>query len=473
MAALIEKKTPNLPVRFWEKYSNRRLAKNRTCAKFPSLYKLNYVDTHWQELQTVNGPYYLFGAYFDNRTLVERAPSVRIIGQIARINKKPTLFCQLWFEEHKEPAFAPIYEHRYLWQRVMGLHHNGVMQPYMLSCQVPASFKHDVPQAVSVVERPCDMAKTILKVFNNLPQSGHKEGFAVCVKGISIPFIDFSVRLVEWLELLFILGASKVMLYDHDMHPNVSKVLSYYEKQGRVEVIKLPLAGRQPNVFGLLNKYLKSIGFGKAYQETLPYNDCFMRNINRYKYINVVDIDEVILPKNSSSWKTLMDVLVPKALNESQELTPSDYVMRHVYFFDDMGHANETVPNVPRYMHMLQHVYRSPNYNKKTHYVKCFHDTDRVLTVHNHFPLSCIGGKCSSYFVDTADAHLQHYRKYCVKGLAKVCEEKYRNNSVLDTTILRYKEPLISGVTETLFKMGFLDHLLKQDFSGAAFLEQN
>ncbi|XP_066959547.1 uncharacterized protein [Macrobrachium rosenbergii] len=355
----------------------------------------------------------------------------------------------------------------------MGLYQNGVLQPYMLSCQVPASFKHAVPQAVSVVERPCDMAKTILKVFNNLPQSGHKEGFAVCVKGISFPFIDFSVRLVEWLELLFILGASKVILYDYDMHPNVSKVLSYYEKQGRVEVIKLPLAGRQPNVFGLLNKYLKSIGYGKDHQETIPYNDCFMKNINRYKYISVVDTDEVILPKNSSSWKTLMDVVVPKALNESQELTPSNYVMRHVYFFDDMGHANETVPDVPRFMHMLQHVYRSSNYNKKTHYVKCFHDTDRVLTVHNHFPLSCIGGKCSSYFVDTADAHLQHYRKYCVKGLAKVCEEKYRNNSVLDTAILRCKEPLISGVTEALFKMGFLDHLLKQDFNGAAFLEQN
>ncbi|XP_064080897.1 uncharacterized protein LOC135197752 isoform X1 [Macrobrachium nipponense] len=471
MAALIEKKAPNLPARFWEKYSNRGLAKNSTCAKFPSLYKLKYVDTHWQELQTVDGPFYLFGAYFDNRTLVEHAPSVRIIGQIAKIKINTTLFCQLWFEEHKEPAFAPIYEHRYLWNPAMGLYYNGVLQPYMLACQVPADFKHDVPQAVSVVERPCDMAKTNLKVFNNLPQSGHKEDFAVCVKGISLPFVDFSVRLVEWLELLFILGVNKVIFYDYDMHPNISKVLRYYEKQGRVEVIKLPLTGGQPNAFGLLNKYLSFISYGKDHQETVPYNDCFLKNINRYKYISIIDVDEIILPKNSSSWKTLMDVVVPKALNESQELTPSNYVMRHVYFLDDMGHGNETVPNVPRYMHMLQHVYRSPNYNKKTHYIKCFHDTERVLTVHNHFPLSCIGGKCASYFVDTADAQLQHYRKYCINGLVKVCEAEYRNNSVLDTTILRYKDTLISGVTEALLKMGFLDHFLKQNFDGAASLK--
>ncbi|XP_064084261.1 uncharacterized protein LOC135199996 [Macrobrachium nipponense] len=459
MAARMEKRTPNLPVRFWLEVKDKDLSKNTSCAQFPSLYDLNYVDTHWQELQTVDGPYHLFGAYFDNRTLVKEAPAVRIIGQIAKINVKTSLFCQLWFEEHKEPAFAPVFEHRYLWRAAMGVYENGVMQPYMFSCQVPHEYRGTVPQAVSVVEKPCDNAKTNLKVNNILPPSGKKEGFAVCVKGMSFPFVDFSVRLVEWLELLFILGADKVFFYDYDMHPNISKVLSYYEEQGRVEVIKLPLSGRRPNAFGLLNMFLGFIGkIPKEHEETVPYNDCFMKNINRYKFVSAMDTDEVIIPKVSSSWETMMNIVVAKALDTSKK-PPSSYVMRHVYFLDDMGYSNETVRDVPPYMHMLRHVRRSRNYNHPEHYIKSFFDTERVLSIHNHFPLTCLGAGCSPYFVNTSDGHLQHYRHYCVEHLESVCEKAFRNDSVRDTNIFRFKEPLISGVKRTLLKLGFVNQL--------------
>ncbi|XP_066941202.1 uncharacterized protein [Macrobrachium rosenbergii] len=459
MAAQMERRTPNLPVRFWLKVKNKNLSKNSSCAQFPSLYNLSYVDTHWQELQTVDGPYHLFGAYFDNRTLAKEVPAVRIIGQIAKIDVNTSLFCQLWFEEDKEPAFAPVFEHRYLWRAGMGVYQNGVMQPYMFSCQVPHGYRRMVPQAVSVVEKPCDMAKTNLKVNNILPPSGQKEGFAVCVKGMSYPFTDYSVRLIEWLELLFILGADKVFFYDYDMHPNISKVLSYYEEQGLVEVTKLPLSGRRPNAYGLLNMYLRFIGkVPKEHEETVPYNDCFMKNINRYKFIGALDTDEVIMPKIASSWETMMNIAVAKALVTSKK-SPSSYVIRHVYFLDDMGHSSGTVKNVPPYMHMLRHVHRSGNYNPPLDYVKSFFDTERVLSIHNHFPLDCLGGGCVPYFVNTSDGQLQHYRHYCAEELVRVCDKAFRKNIVRDTNIFRFKEPLISGVTHTLSKLGFINQL--------------
>ena len=37
-----------------------------------------------------------------------------------------------------------------------------------------------------------------------------KKKFAVCVKGLDFPSEDISVRLVEWIEMLNILGADKV-----------------------------------------------------------------------------------------------------------------------------------------------------------------------------------------------------------------------------------------------------------------------
>lgn len=107
-----------------------------------------------------------------------------------------------------------------------------------------------------------------------------------------------------------------------------------------------------------------------------------------------------------------------------------------------------------RYMHMLQHVYRSKNFTKPNQYIKCFHNPERVVTLHNHFPLACLGAGCTSYPIETEDAQLQHYRADCVRSLKKTCVE-YRENSVIDTTIWRYRDKLIRRVTDTLKTLGF------------------
>ena len=38
----------------------------------------------------------------------------------------------------------------------------------------------------------------------------------------------------------------------------------------------------------------------------IPYNDCLYRNMYRYKYIALLDIDEVILPIEEHNWSDLM-----------------------------------------------------------------------------------------------------------------------------------------------------------------------
>jgi len=106
-------------------------------------------------------------------------------------------------------------------------------------------------------------------------------------------------------------------------------------------------------------------------------------------------------------------------------------------------------------MHMLQHVYRSKNFTKPNQYIKCFHNPERVVTLHNHFPLACLGAGCTSYPIETEDAQLQHYRADCVRSLKKKTCVEYRENSVIDTTIWRYKDKLISRVTRALKTLGF------------------
>lgn len=59
---------------------------------------------------------------------------------------------------------------------------------------------------------------------------------AVCGPALFFYHDDFSVRLVEWLELLRALGFGRVFLYVTDVHPNITKVLHHYVQDGFVEV---------------------------------------------------------------------------------------------------------------------------------------------------------------------------------------------------------------------------------------------
>jgi hypothetical protein len=101
------------------------------------------------------------------------------------------------------------------WDQKSDIPKDKELQPFMLTCKVPPEFKDHVPESVSVVENPCDNATNNLKVIYNQPPSGEKKNFGVCVKGLFFPHQpEMTTRLVEWIELIKILGAEKITLYE-------------------------------------------------------------------------------------------------------------------------------------------------------------------------------------------------------------------------------------------------------------------
>jgi len=450
----VQKKLPSLPIAYWNRHKGSPMFyKNESCAKFPSVFDLEFTNIYWQNLYTSNGTFQLFGAYYDVRQADKINPSVRILGMIDRIEPTIKTYCQFWFESQKEPVFMKVLEYKYIWNRKWGNFKQGIYQPYLITCQIPQQYHKMVPASVSIVEKPCDRATNNLRVIYNKPDQ--KKKFAVCVKGLDFLHEDLSVRLVEWIELLGILGADKVFFYELQVHPNISKVLQYYQKLDRVDVTPLTLPGGEPNVPGFQHMYLVKKLVNKRQNELIPYNDCFYKNLYTYEYIVLLDTDEVIMPVNTTSWQELMDVVLPKATAANNN-TRASYRARNVYFFDDLMEVHGWFKDIPRYMHLLQHVYRSKNFTKPDHYVKSFYNTERVLTLHNHFPLACLGGSCSSYSIETTDAQLQHYRAECVPELKKSCAD-FHHNHFVDTTIWKFKENLITRTTETLKKLGFFE----------------
>jgi hypothetical protein len=451
---------PNLPLEYIQENKDKKwhLKGNKTCAKFPTIYDLKISNTYWQVAETSNGTFYLYGAYLDRRKGNRLGPTIRILGMINKLEPTVKTFCQVWFEGSQEPVITKVLEYKYIWFKKWGNYKDGIFQPYMMACQLPSSHHQRVPVSVSVVENFCDQATNNLRVTYNVLQPGEsKKPFAVCVKGLDFPTEDISVRLIEWIELLTQLGADKIFMYNLEAHPNVTKVLNYYVRTGQVDLTPLTLPGHQPNMHILQHLYLRSKLNNKRQNEVIPYNDCLYRNIYRYQYVALLDIDEVIMPLKRDNWVDMMRDVEEEALKTHNDSRAS-VNFRNAYFLDEMLDAHQPggfFRDIPPYLHMMQHVYRSANYTKPGQYVKCFHDPEKVLILHNHFPLACLGGVCTSYPASTEMAHLQHYRADCVNTLKKSCARDYKNVSIIDTSIWRYKDAVVSRSTDALYKLGF------------------
>jgi len=254
-----------------------------------------------------------------------------------------------------------------------------------------------------------------------------------------------------WIFFPYKHAINLITIYLFQVHRNISKTLEYYSENDRILVTHTSLPGKYPNLPGLQHHFLTTNVREKRLTELIPYNDCLYKNMYKYEYLAVLDIDEVIVPLSSNSWIQLIDKLEIKTAN-SKNIPKGSFVFRNIYFFDEPDHNHKWHTDVPMYMHMLQHDVRSKKHSKPFNYVKSFMNTSTVLTIHNHLPRECLG-KCENYPVDVTDGQLQHYRDDCVKGID--CKE-YKKSNVVDSNLFRYRDILVENVNKALYDIGLL-----------------
>ena len=437
--------------------------KNKMCGILPNIYDIHFNNIYWQEHKTRHAIFYLYGAYLDTRQRNAQGPTIRILSMLDRgLKPKTIMHCLIWFDNDEKPVVSKISEFTYIWYETETFSYNpGIFRPYLLSCKIPKTHSHKIPISISVVNEPCDIVTNSLKVIFN-KEKGQKNDFAVCVKGLSFPTDDLSSRLVEWIELLHLLGVDKLFFYDLGMHPNVQKVMQYYVKKGLVDLTPISLPGNQPNEqvlqhFHLINKHLND-----QLNEVLPYNDCLYRNMYHYSHIAVLDTDEVIIPRKppGKTWKDLI----------KQDLSVfgdhvSSYNFRNTYFMEEMLKSHlkseepEEIADIPEFMHMLRHVYRSKTHSPFGKGVKSIHNTDHVKLVLQHYPFECLDNQCYESIVNVSVqvAHLHHYRQGCQRFTSeKECNEDYKKVVVKDTTLLKFKQQLLDQSIETLSQLGLI-----------------
>ena len=198
-AKILEAQAPNLPVAFWQENIAKwdELGLNQSCARLPNLLDLSYNNLYWQQVLTSNGILYLYGAYLDLRDGDNpRGPKVRLLGMINRVRPTVKMYCQLWFEKSEQPAISFVTDYTHIWTKEGRLMGNGPLQPYLLTCPVPASHANSTPIMVSLVEKVCDTSTALLKVtYNRLEKGEERKKIGICVKGIDFQD-DLSSRLV-------------------------------------------------------------------------------------------------------------------------------------------------------------------------------------------------------------------------------------------------------------------------------------
>lgn len=365
-------------------------------------------------------------------------------------------YCQIWYDSEVlvlEALRIDIWASK--WDNNASTHSDN---PVMFSCPIPQNISIDTvrrkrfPLGVSVTIQPCDIPRTFLPITTPEPSpSESRKDFAVCVKGLDFVIRDMSVRIAEWLELNLILGADKFFVYVYSVHPNLKRVLEYYSNKGVLEVIPLSLPGKQPNKPKQRSRYLKTKLWQKRRDELVPYNDCYYRNLYSHRFVLPVDVDEVILPVRTSTWKAMFQELFaddPHLLDKY-----SSFSVRNAYFFD--GFPTSDLKDIPKYHHILRHTVRSANFSPGLESVKSFVSTDGALTVFNHYTLRILRPSVARNLVLDIDiAQMNHYRDTCSSNTAPDCLDNFLKFKKKDTLVLRYAKELarrLASVLKTVY----------------------
>lgn len=301
------------------------------CAVPPS--KVQHSNEFWQTQKITDGKLQLFGAYLDKRIKIQgRRQFVRILGVSSIYLDGFKLSCQFWNSRSVSIGVEPVYFTNYIWFKEWEKDPTNASEPYLLSCLLPRRLEKTAPVFVSVVENNCDVATNFLRI--KYQKSNTQEMFAVCVKPLDFLYADISKRLVEWIELLGLLGAHKIFFYKLEVHSNVSRVLEYYRKRGKVDVQSFKLPGVLYTQSDGQHTFLKKNKVQKRKLELIPYNDCLYRNMYKYKYVTLLDVDEVIMPKkNKHDWHDLVKSLHKAiASNETSRDQFTGFAFRNAYF---------------------------------------------------------------------------------------------------------------------------------------------
>nr|XP_053627892.1 uncharacterized protein LOC128685389 [Cherax quadricarinatus] len=219
---------------------------------------------------------------------------------------------------------------------------------------------------------------------------------AVCGPALYYYHEDFSKRMVEWLEILRAEGIGKVFLYVTDVHPNLEKVLKYYEDDGFLHLTGYSYPPPYINEPSLRRLWTLVEQYKMFAQENIYFTDCLLRHMHQYRFIAHYDPDEIPILPNHHNYTHFLEHMLTR--DAEKKLKPAGYKLQWNYFYNDLNSSSQGVKEVPEYLWALRHTLTPTQPLKPTPGTfKSLFDMDVVRAIYSHSTLLCKhGGKINT-----------------------------------------------------------------------------
>ena len=378
----------------------------------------------WHVFKSYPYEVYVYSVFYDERKTHNSYPVIRILS-VARPIYHVT-YCQIWYPKLTKPIVKEIQVSR------NGAGHklnNTYYEQYYFTCGLETTYA--IPHYVSIVAHPCDQANNYIPVYVPVKRAFQNE-FAACVP-VTFEAVD-PYRLTEWVEAVKILGITEINVYHVALSNTTLGILQYYVQKGIVRLQSIPSVPHYEK-----NRNGNKIG------SPISLNDCMYRNMYKYKWVVVIDFDEIIIPKKDNNYADML-----KTIDKDEKLmypSPS-YTFRNTYFWTSCPPQN----SVPEHSIMLRYTVREKPSNF-LYASKSIIDPRQCISVFNHycyirFPMK---GKNQRWTIDvkTSISTCHHYRQaYQNRQGTKTCEE-VKVNGTLDNTVLKWGIILRKNIQKT------------------------
>ena len=358
---------------------------------------------------------FIYSAFFDDRDndfegRENSSATIRMMTIMPRKMKGdyPTLYCLGMLKAGQHWSSLVTY---YEMCENHGMRYGG----YILSCRLPKELWQTPPCSVLVSS---STVSTNNSQWLNVHSAGktRKHKFEVCVPPL---FGEIDEKdLIEFIELARIFGAERIHFYIYEVSRSILTVLLYYRKRGIVSVLPWKL-----------NDQLKRKNQLHYNGQSTNIQDCLYRNMFSTRYLAFMDVDEMVVPRNHSSWFSM----ITSVKNYSQH---AGFSINSVFFDPNWSQEGSVT------LHRLTNIIRTKQLSR--YRTKCMVNPRRIFEIGIHHVSKPVVASLETVKLPEEFVLLHHYR-ICDHRFGMKCQDR-----MTDTILLAYASQLERAVKTVL-----------------------
>ena len=353
----------------------------------------------------------LYSAYIDNRTLYY-GPSVYVLGiQLTRSWNQVKLYGSVTYHDSRSECIGPSIVDLPCGFKCNKYNHYTKYDTVSYSFKLPQLNQSNLPETISLSsDHRCWHSSKQIKIYTYRPVKIKPMG--VCLQTPLYSNIA-AETIVKFIEMHHILGVEQFTMYSQ-LSSNAKRdyVLHKYQLEGILELVPW------------------SREFRRTYPvhyhgEVLIMHDCLYRNMNRVKYLSFVDLDEIIVPRNTTSLLAMI---------ESIKKPTTIAFLFHNTYFTEKNHKTEEI-----------------DYFKQTYRLSCYYEIFRRskaivvptavsnIDVHGVYLPASVSQKYGMIHVPLSVGGMFHYRR-------KISPDCKNRTLIYDPIMLQYKDMFINNI---------------------------